>query len=354
MTQAALSSDAPPDTNPGGWLAPPRAVAPLVRAGLERAADLATAEQYTRRLAHTHYENFSVVSLLLPRHLRQDFCNVYAFCRTADDLGDELGDRDASLEHLGRLRRQTLDLYAGRAEANLFVALSGTVRRHDIPAEPFLDLIDAFEQDQRVVRYQTTEQLLDYCRRSANPVGRLVLYMSGYRDPERQRLSDRTCTALQLINFWQDVRRDLLDRDRIYLPADSMARFGVTEATIREGIARGRADENFRRLLRFEVDRVAEMFADGEALLPLLRPPVRRQVALFGQGGRAVLRAIARQDYDTLARRPKLSRWQKGRLVLGGLAAAAAAAVVSSVALVSRGGGCRAVAVESPGESGRG
>jgi squalene synthase HpnC len=295
---------------------------PSVRAGLDPADSLSSAETCTRRLAHSHYENFSVVSLLLPRCLRQDFCNVYAFCRTADDLGDELGDRGASLDHLARLREQTHAAYAGRAESNLFAALADTARRHDIPIDPFLDLIDAFEQDQRVTRYETFGQLLDYCRRSANPVGQLVLYTCGYRDPERQRLSDQTCTALQLINFWQDVRRDLLDRDRIYLPAESMRRCGVTEEAIRRQIRDGRCDENYRRLLEFEVGRTEPLFAEGRKLLPLLRPAVRGQVGLFGAGGMAILRAVRRQNYDTLTRRPTLSRWQKGRLVVAALAAA--------------------------------
>jgi len=281
------------------------------------AADLAAAQAQTRRLAATHYENFSVISLLLPRRLRQDFCNIYAFCRVADDLGDETGDGQESLRLLGDFRRQTLDCYAGHASTAVFVALAQTIRRYELPIEPFLDLIDAFEQDQRVLRYQSFDQLLDYCRRSANPVGRLVLYLCGYRDSQRQQLSDSTCTALQLANFWQDVRRDILQRDRIYIPRESMDRFGVTGEQIR----RGRCDDNFRKLIRFEVDRTAEFFDRGAALLPLLRPSVRMQISLFDKGGRAVLASIRRQDYDTLGRRPALSRWQKSRLILSTLMA---------------------------------
>jgi phytoene/squalene synthetase len=167
-----------------------------------------------------------------------------------------------------------------------------------------------------VRRYQTFEDLRDYCRRSANPVGRLVLYACGYRDTERQRLSDFTCTALQLANFWQDVRKDLVELNRIYIPTDSLARFGVTEAQL----ADGRADEAFRSLLEFEVQRTEAMFDEGERLLPLLDRGVRRHVALFGMGGRAVLDAIRRENYDTLSRRPTLSSWQKGRLIARALA----------------------------------
>lgn len=282
-----------------------------VRTAFAPACPPDVAERYTRRLALGHYENFSVVSFLLPRHLRQDFSNVYAFCRTADDLGDEVPDRAQALEYLGRFREYTYACHEGRGLSPLFVALAQTIERHDIPIQPFLDLIDAFEQDQRVDRYRTFDQVIDYCRRSADPVGRLVLYMCGYRDPERQRLSDFTCTALQLANFWQDVRRDIVERDRIYIPQESMLKFGVTEKQIREG----RCNDKFRRLIRFEVDRTEKLFDQGDELLALLDPSVRRHVALFGKGGRAVLKAIRRRNYDTLTRRPALSRWQKGKLV---------------------------------------
>jgi squalene synthase HpnC len=276
------------------------------------AADAEAGEAFTRDLAHSHYENFSVVSRLLPSDLRQDFCNVYAFCRLADDLADEAAAAPVALRNLERFRQGLRDCYAGNPGSAVFQALGRTVMRCDIPIDPFLDLIDAFEQDQQVTRYETFADVVEYCRRSANPVGRLVLYVCGYRDAQRQRLSDFTCTALQLANFWQDVRRDLRDLDRIYVPRASMQQFGVSEDDLR----RERAGENVRRMIRFEVDRTEAMFAQGDALLPLLAPRVRRQVALFGAGGRAVLHAIRRQDYDTLVRRPVLSRWQKGRLAL--------------------------------------
>jgi squalene synthase HpnC len=281
------------------------------------AADLASAEGQTRKLASSHYENFSVVSLLLPRSLRQDFCNIYAFCRVADDLSDETGDPEESLRLLADFRRQTLDCFAGKSATTVFVALKGTIKRHQLPAEPFLDLIDAFEQDQRVSRYQTFDQLADYCRRSANPVGRLVLYLCGYRDEVRHSLSDQTCTALQLANFWQDVRGDVVDRNRIYLPRESMDEFDVTEAQV----VQGRFNDKYRRMMRFEVDRAAELFDRGLALLPMLRPAVRMQVSLFGKGGRAVLGSIRRQNYDTLSTRPALTRWQKSGLIFSTLAA---------------------------------
>jgi squalene synthase HpnC len=287
-----------------------------VKMAFAPAVDTATAQQFTWNLAHTHYENFSVVSALLPRSLRQDFCNVYAFCRIADDLGDEVPDRDQSLRMLERFRQQTEAMFAGRADTLVFAALESTVKKYDVPVKPFLDLIDAFEQDQRIDRYQTWDQLRDYCRRSADPVGRLVLYLAGYRDEQRQQLSDFTCTGLQLANFWQDVRRDLQDRNRIYLPRESMDQFNITEDQLHEG----RCDDSYRRCIAFEVDRTQALFDQGDALLPMLDEKIRPQVNLFGQGGKAILQAIRRQNFDTLTSRPVLSKWQKGQLVFKAMA----------------------------------
>lgn len=305
---AADSVDGPPQPA-GQWPS-------TVQLAFAPACDSQSAEAYTWNLANTHYENFSVVSALLPRRLKQDFCNVYAFCRIADDLSDEVADPDQSLRLLDRFRQETQEMFAGRARTLVFAALQATVGKYDIPIQPFLDLIDAFQQDQRIVRYQTWDQLCDYCRRSADPVGRLVLYMAGYRDPQRQQLSDLTCTALQLANFWQDVRRDLRDRNRIYLPRETMDQFGVSE----DQLHNARCDENYRRCIAALVDRTQELFDQGDALLPLLDDGIRPQVSLFGQGGKAVLHAIRRQNYDTLTSRPVLSRWQKGQLVLKAMA----------------------------------
>lgn len=288
-------------------------VPPSVAAGLAAAGDLAAAEEFARRLTNTHYENFSVLSWFVPRRLRQDFCNIYAFCRVADDAADETGDAQASLRWLDRMRAQTHACFAGESSTHVFLALAQTIRRHDLPPEPFLDLIDAFEQDQRVTRYSTFIQLLDYCRRSANPVGRLVLYLSDYRDRRRQALSDRTCTALQLTNFWQDVRRDIHDRDRVYIPREDLDRFGVTEDQLRAG----ECNAAYRDLIRFQVQRTEEIFAAGDALPPMLAGKLRRQIALFSRGGRAILEAISQADFDTLSGRPSLSRWRKSRLALG-------------------------------------
>lgn len=297
---------------------------PTVQMAMAPMTDPVAAARYTWKLAHEHYENFTVVSWLVPKALRQDFCNIYAFCRTADDLGDEVPDTTTALKYLEDFRGQTVACYAGDTRTAVFSALRQTIDRHKIPIQPFLDLIDAFVQDQRIRRYETFDQVLDYCRRSADPVGRLVLYMGGYSDSERQGYSDKICSALQLANFWQDVRSDILRRNRIYIPMESMRRFGVAE----EQIQAGRCDQNYRNLLHFEVDRTAEMFGQGGSLLPLIRPSMRTQISLFSRGGLAILEAIRRLNYDTLSSRPTLSRVQKLGLMGRAVTAMAISAVI--------------------------
>ena len=195
----------------------------------------AEAERYTRWLATHHYENFNVVSWLLPKRLHQHFYNLYAYCRWSDDLGDEIPDHQRALELLDAWEDELHLCYvAERGPSHpVLIALRETIRAKDIPQKPFSDLLRAFRQDQRVQRYATWDAVLDYCVYSANPVGRLVLYLCGYRDAERQKLSDYTCTALQLANFWQDVSRDL-EKGRIYIPLDALAEHGLAEVDIVE------------------------------------------------------------------------------------------------------------------------
>jgi squalene synthase HpnC/squalene synthase HpnD len=261
------------------------------------------AERYTRRLATSHYENFSVVSWLLPRRLHQHFYNVYAYCRWADDLGDEVPNPARALALLDEWEAELEACYAGRPVHPVFVALAPTVREFDIPIEPFRDLLRAFRQDQAVHRYADWAALLDYCRYSANPVGRLVLYLCGYRDAERQRLSDATCTALQLANFWQDVSRDL-EKGRIYIPLDRLAAHGLTE----EDILARRFDERYRRLMQELLVRTREFFAGGQPLAEMVSPALRVDIEMFSRGGLAVLEAIERIGYNTLEHRPALKR----------------------------------------------
>jgi squalene synthase HpnC len=264
------------------------------------------AREYTRWLTRAHYENFHVVTFLLPRRLHQDFYNVYAFCRWADDLGDEIGNPRESLRLLEWWRGELDGMYEGRASHPVFVALQQTAARHELPKQPFADLIRAFVQDQTVVRYPTYEDLFEYCRYSANPVGRLVLHLCGYRDAQRQALSDATCTALQLTNFWQDVARDL-EKGRVYIPLEAMERHGYTV----EELEARRETPAFRAVMREAVEVARRLFAEGLPLARLVHRRLAADVELFSRGGLRVLEKIERQNYNVLARRPHVSRTER-------------------------------------------
>lgn len=268
------------------------------------------AQDYCQRLARSHYENFSVASWFLPRRLRQHFFNVYAYCRIADDLGDEVGDPAASLELLDQWQAQLDACYSASPRHPVFVALADTVRRFDIPQQTFADLLTAFRHDQTVTRYATFDDLLGYCHYSANPVGRLVLYLCGYRDGERQQLSDFTCTALQLANFWQDVSVDFA-KGRIYMPLEDMRRFGVSEGDL----AAQKNTAGFCDLMRFQAERAHEWFQRGWPLAAKVDRELALDIELFSRGGQEILRAIERQGYGVLGRRPAISKSRKLALV---------------------------------------
>jgi squalene synthase HpnC len=302
MTAASL-----PPTEPlaSGWSA-----LPLEYAIPEQAPSEAEAREYCRRLARSHYENFSVASWFLPAKLRQHFFNVYAYCRIADDLGDEVGDSAASLQLLDLWEAELNACYEAHPRHPVFIALAETVRTFEIPKHEFADLLTAFRQDQRISRYETFTDLLGYCRYSANSVGHLVLYLCGYSDGERQQLSDFTCTALQLANFWQDVSADF-GKGRIYLPLEDLRRFNVSEEAIRDG-------ENsaaFREMMKFEVERAREWFAQGWPLIAKIERSLATDIELFSRGGQEILHAIERQDYAVLGRRPAISKARKLALV---------------------------------------
>lgn len=281
---------------------------------LERQFSAEEARAYTRWLARSHYENFHLVSFLLPLRLHQDFYNLYAFCRWADDLGDEIGDPERSLRLLAWWGGELEALYRGQARHPVFVALRETVERHALPGQPLADLIRAFVQDQTVTRYRSFEELLDYCRYSANPVGRLVLHLCGYRDEERQRFSDATCTGLQLANFWQDVAVDF-DKGRLYLPLELLARHGCSIEDIRER----RATPGFRAAMREAVELAEEFFRRGLPLAATVAPRLALDVDLFSRGGLRVLEKIRERNYDVLSARPVISRAERLGLLLGGL-----------------------------------
>lgn len=276
----------------------------------ERAPSDVEAREYCRRLARTHYENFSVATWFLPGRVRQHFFNVYAYCRISDDLGDEVGDAQASLQLLDQWEAELDACYSGAPRHPVFVALAETVRTCDIPKQPFSDLLKAFRQDQTVTRYRTFEDLLGYCRYSANPVGHLVLYVCGYRDAERQALSDFTCTALQLANFWQDVSVDYA-KGRIYLPLEDLERHGVNE----EELASTKNTPAFCEMMRFEVDRARDWFRQGLPLAAKVDRELAIDIELFSRGGQEILNAIARQGYAVLGRRPAISKSRKLALV---------------------------------------
>ena len=276
-----------------------------------RAWSLADSLTYTRWIATGHYENFHVVSFLLPKHLHQDFYNVYAFCRWADDLGDEIGDTAESLRLLHWWREELEKMFQGEASHPVFVALLPTVRKHALPAEPFANLITAFEHDQRVTRYANWDEIFAYCANSANPVGRLVLGLGGYTDANRYALSDATCTALQLANFWQDVSVDL-QKDRVYIPQDLLARHGVP---IEDVFAR-RFTPAFAAAMREACGVARELFIKGSALPPLLDPRLALDVTLFSRGGMYILDKIEKQGFDVLTARPHIGKGERVRLLL--------------------------------------
>ena len=269
-------------------------------------------EGYTRWLATNHYENFQVVSFLLPKKLHQDFYNVYSFCRWADDLGDETGDPAESVRLLHWWRESLSQMYGGHAEHPVFIALRGTVERHGIPEQPFADLIRAFLHDQAVTRYANWSEVLDYCRDSANPVGRLVLYLGGYSDAERQRLSDATCTGLQLANFWQDVAVDL-GKNRVYLPLDLLARY---EYTVDDLFALTWKPA-FAGLMKEAVEKARGFFREGLPLTGMVDRRLSLDLELFSRGGLRILDKIERQGYDVLSKRPKISKAERVAILVG-------------------------------------
>jgi len=265
---------------------------------------LPEAQAWTRRLARGHYENFLVVSWLLPRRLHQDMFNLYAYCRSVDDLGDEAeGDR---LALLGAFRTQLQACFAREAGQPLFVALADTIGRHDLPIEPFERLIRANEQDQTIGRYESYADVTDYCQYSANPVGRLVLMLFGHRDQRRFALSDATCTALQLANFWQDVANDY-ERGRVYVPLEDLRAYGYSEAEL----ASHAVNDRWRQLMAFEVDRARRLFEQGARLIPLVERRLQVDLRLFTLGGLEILRRIEARGYDVLTSRPHTPKWRQ-------------------------------------------
>ena len=292
-----------------GW-----AVLPAAYRIPDVAPTLEVARAYCQHLAESHYENFHVATWFLPRRLRPHFHAIYAYCRISDDLGDEVGDKAQALALLNLWGRELDACYEGRARHPVFVALHETIRACAIPKEPFADLLTAFRQDQTITRYASMQDVLGYCHYSANPVGRLVLYACGEQSEEKFQLSDATCSALQLANFWQDVRVDFA-KGRVYIPLDDMRRFVVTEANI----AAGEATPEFRALLRHEVDYARSLFEQGLPLIGMVSRELAVDLDLFSRGGLEILHAIERQNFDVLSVRPAISKRTKLALALRAL-----------------------------------
>ena len=278
----------------------------------EVAPSLDEARAWCKHLAESHYENFHVASWFLPKDLRPHFHAIYAYCRVSDDLSDEVGDTEQSLALLDIWERELDACYEGQARHPVFVALAETIKDSFIPKEPFADLLTAFRQDQTVTRYESIEELLAYCRYSANPVGRLVLYVCGEANEENFRLSDQTCSALHLANFWQDVRDDYRRRGRIYLPKKDMDFYRVPEQYIAEGIF----TPEFRALMHYEVNVARAMFEEGLPLVGRVHRELAIDLDLFSRGGLEILRAIERRGYDVLSARPAIGKRRKLALMM--------------------------------------
>ena len=273
---------------------------------------LAEAQRWCKTLATTHYENFHVATFFLPAALRPHFHSVYAFCRTSDDLGDEVADQATATRLLGEWRSMLHECFATpeRSRHPVFVALQPTITECELPIEPFNDLISAFEQDQSYTHHASLDTLIAYSRYSANPVGRLVLLVCGYRSDELMQLSDEICTGLQLANFYQDVVEDR-ERGRRYIPADVMQSFGVTD----EQLVERKFDRRVQEMMKFLVDDARSRLLRGRRIVTLVDVELASTLSLFVSGGLAILDAIAAQGYNTLESRPVVSKRVKLKLL---------------------------------------
>ncbi len=303
------------ERDPAAWDALPGA--PVECLTPEERPTFEEAQAWCRHLATTHYENFHVATWFLPKRVRPHFESVYAFCRVSDDLGDEVADTATALRLLdswGGMLDQCYDAPAASRHP-VFVALRETVIACDLPREPFHDLLRAFRYDQVKTHYDTWDEAVEYSRLSANPVGRLVLMVSGYRDEPRALLSDKICTALQLANFWQDMVRDSAIPRR-YVPAEYMERFGVDEGQIEGRVF----TPEFAAMTQALVERTRRMLREGAVLPSTVDRELAVTLRLFVRGGESILDGIERQGYDTLRGRPVVSKLRKAALLAEALA----------------------------------
>ncbi len=282
----------------------------------ETRPSLEAAKAWCRQLATSHYENFHVATFFLPKRVKPHFESIYAYCRVSDDLGDEVSDPATATRLLHTWGAMLDECYDAPAQSRhpVFIALQETIAATGVPRELFARLLDAFRQDQVKTHFNSTAELMAYSEDSANPVGRLVLWVCGYRDESLGLLSDKVCTALQLANFWQDVVEDD-ERGRRYLPADEMLRFAVTDQQLRER----RFNEDFWRLMQSLVEQTRTMLHEGGAISGLVDKELSATLDLFRKGGDAILDAIEAQGFDVLTVRPQVTKGKKARLLAGAL-----------------------------------
>jgi len=266
---------------------------------------------YCQDLARVQYENFSVISWFLPTELHPHFASIYAYCRWSDDLADEVNSNQESLELLSWWEDQLEKCYQGETTHPVFVALARTIQEFSIPIQPFKNLLTAFRLDQSKKRYETFDDLLAYCRNSADPVGQLVMYLGECFSEEAQHYSHCVCTGLQLANFWQDIRRDY-ENGRIYIPAEDFLKFGMSI----DDMPNCATTDPFQELIQFEVERADQMLIEGTPIVDYFPSPLQLDVSLFVRGGRSILQQIRAQKYDTWNRRPEVSHFTKLYLVL--------------------------------------
>jgi phytoene synthase len=273
---------------------------------------------YCERLALSHYENFPVGSVLVPKPLRKYFYSIYAFARTSDDFADEGYDKGYTaqerLELLEEWRVMLRESFAGRARHPVFVALADTQAKFNLPINLFEDLLSAFAQDVVKKRYENFTELVEYCRRSANPIGRLILLLFGHQEEEKLRQSDWICTALQLANHWQDVAIDL-QKDRVYLPLEDLARFGLGVDALLEK----KLSPEFQNLMKFEIARTREGFARGKALCTSVGGRLGMELRIVWLGGSRILDGLEKNGYDVFTRRPVISKKDKLIILLKAL-----------------------------------
>ena len=271
--------------------------------------------QFCERLTRDHYENFPVASVLVPKEKRLHICSIYSFARIADDFADEPGLTTAErIDSLTEWEEQLVDAYRGHVHHPVFIALRETIDRFEMPIELFQNLLRAFRSDVTTHRYETFDEVLEYCEHSANPIGRLLLLLFNYRSETTLELSDFICTGLQLTNFWQDVSVDL-QKDRVYIPLDDIREFGYSE----EELFQRSFTPAFKDLMCYQVDRTRQMFNEGRPLLAEVGKDLRMELRLTWKGGTQILQKIEQGEYNVLSHRPTLSLFDKTSLLISSL-----------------------------------